>query len=173
MARRRDIIIGIAIIFSFLIVFGFLGLMFVGAFYGDSEISVGGLGSKVAVVEVFGTIYNSEPIVKQLKKWGKAPSVKAIVLHIDSPGGGVSPTQEIYDEILRIRKEDKKIIIVSMASIAASGAYYISCAADKIMANPGTLVGSIGVIIQFYTAGKLLEKVGIEIAKVKSGNSSG
>jgi protease-4 len=169
MAKKRDIFIAIIIAFSFLATFAFFALMFFGAFASDDGFSLGGLSSKVAVVDITGTITESESIVKQLKKWGKSSGIKAIVLHIDSPGGGVAPSQEIYDEVLRIRNEEDKVIVASMSSLAASGGYYIACAAEKIMANPGTLTGSIGVIIQFYTGGKLLEKIGVEIERVKSG----
>jgi protease-4 len=167
---RKDVVLIVIISASFLAALIFFGLMFMGAFYSDDgEVSLGGLGSRVAVVDVFETIIDSEPIVKQLKKWGKSSSVKAIVVHVDSPGGGVAASQEIYEEMLRIREEEKKIVVVSMSSLAASGGYYISCGADRIMANSGTLTGSIGVIVQFYNASKLMEKVGVEISKVKSG----
>lgn len=168
MARKRDVVIGVIIGFSFLVTMAFFALMFIGVFSTDGEMAMGGLGSKVAVVEIFGTITESESIVKQLKKWGNS-SVKAIVLHVDSPGGGVAPSQEIYSEIKRLREDEGKIVVASMSSLAASGGYYVSCAADKIMADPGTLTGSIGVIIQFYSLGKLMEKVGVEIERVKSG----
>lgn len=170
MLGRKDVVLIVIISASFLAALIFFGLMFMGAFYSDDgEVSLGGLGSRVAVVDVFETIIDSEPIVKQLKKWGKSSSVKAIVVHVDSPGGGVAASQEIYEEMLRIREEEKKIVVVSMSSLAASGGYYISCGADRIMANSGTLTGSIGVIVQFYNASKLMEKVGVEISKVKSG----
>jgi len=169
MAKKRDIVIGILIGFSFLVTFIFFAMMFFGAFVSEDGLSLSGLSSKVAIVEINGAINESESIVKQLKKWGKSSGVKAIVLHIDSPGGAVAPSQEIYDEVLRVREGEHKIVVASMSSMAASGAYYIACGAEKIMANPGTLTGSIGVIIQFYTAGKLMEKIGIEIERVKSG----
>ncbi|SYZ73217.1 conserved hypothetical protein [Candidatus Zixiibacteriota bacterium] len=169
MATKKDIAIGIIIAFSFVIAIGFFGLMLVGAFSAESDFSLSGFGSRIAVVDVVGTITDAEPVVKQIKKWGKSPSIKAIVVHVDSPGGGVAASQEIYDEIKRVREEDGKLVVVSMGSMAASGGYYISCAADKIMADPGTLTGSIGVIIQFYNAGQLLDKIGIQIEKVKSG----
>ena len=169
MASRKDIAIAIIIIFSFLVTILFFAMMFMGTFSDDGETAFGGIGPKVAVIELNGAIESSENIVKQLKKWGKSGGVKAIILHIDSPGGAVAPTQEIHDEILRVRDQDGKKVIASLSSVAASGGYYVACAADKIMANPGTLVGSIGVIVQFYTAGKLMEKIGIEIEKIKSG----
>ena len=169
MARKRDVVIAVIIIFTFVITIGFFGLMFLGAFYVDDGVGLGGFGEKIAVVELYGGIYDSAPVVRQLKKWGESSSIRAIILHVDSPGGAVAPSQEIYNEILRIRDEENKPIVVSMSSVAASGGYLISCAADKIMANPGTMTGSIGVIIQFPTIGKLLDKVGVTYETVKSG----
>jgi len=169
MARKRDIIIAVVIAGTFLVTIGFFGLMFIGLYYGDDEVSFGGFGDRVAVVEVFGGIYDSESVVRQLKKWGNSGSVSAIILHVDSPGGTVAPTQEIYNEILRVREEEGKIVIVSMSSVAASGGYLISCAADKIMANPGTITGSIGVIMQFMTGDKLLDKIGVNYERIQAG----
>jgi len=169
MAKKRDIVIAVIIIFSFAVTIGFFGLMFFSAFFGADDGSIGGFGERIAVVEVFGTISNSEPTVKQLKKYGQSESIKAIILHVDSPGGGVAASQEIYDEILRIREEEGKTVVVSMSSTAASGGYLIACAADTIMANPGTLTGSIGVILQYPTVGRLFEKIGVKYETVKSG----
>ncbi len=169
MARKRDIIIAVIIGASFFITILFFFLIMLGSLTDSGEISLGGYGSKVAVVDVFGTISESEDIVRQLKKWGESKSVRAIILHVDSPGGGIAASQEIYGEIKRIREEEGKIVIAAMSSVAASGGYYISCAADKIMANPGTITGSIGVIIQFPTAGELMEKIGIAFETIKSG----
>jgi len=148
---------------------GFFGLMFIGLMSEDGDIGWGGFGPKVAIVEVFDGIYDSEPIIRQLKKWGKSKSVSAIVLHVNSPGGGIAPSQEIYNEILRVRKDEGKVVVTSMSSVAASGGYYISCASDMIMANPGTITGSIGVILSYPTAGELFEKVGVRYQTVKSG----
>ncbi|UCD16289.1 MAG: signal peptide peptidase SppA [Candidatus Zixiibacteriota bacterium] len=169
MARKRDVVIGAIIAVSFVIVIGFFGLLFYSFFVGEGDVSLGGFGARVAVVEVFGVIEYSEDIVRQLKRWGETDNVKAIVLHINSPGGAVAPSQEIYDEILRIRYDDGKIVVASMSSVAASGGYYISCAADQIMANPGTITGSIGVIMQILTAEKLMKTIGISYEVVKSG----
>jgi protease-4 len=173
MARKRDIVIGVIIAFSFLVTVCFFGLIFIGFFYGEDDVTISGFGDKIAVIEVFDGIYDSEPIVRQLKRWGKSGGVDAIVLHVNSPGGGVAPSQEIYEEILRVREEDGKIVVVSMSSVAASGGYLISCAADQIMANPGTITGSIGVIIQFATAGKLFDKIGVDFETVKAGELKG
>lgn len=169
MARKRDVVIAVIIGVSFLIAIGFFALVFIGLLAEDESVSWGGFGDRVAVIEVYGTIYDSESIVRQLKKWGDNNSIKAIVLHIDSPGGAVAPSQEIYNEILRIREEEEKIVVASMLSVAASGGYLISCAVDKIVANPGTITGSIGVVIQFPTAGELFDKIGIAYETVKSG----
>lgn len=169
MAKKRDIIIAVIIIGSFVLTIGFLFIAIIAGMSEGGGMALGGFGSKVAVVEVYGTITDSRSVIRQLKKWSENESVKAIVLHVDSPGGGIAPSQEIHNEILRIRKEYDIPIVVSMANVAASGGYYISCAADRIMANPGTITGSIGVIISFPTAEKLFDKIGIAYETVKSG----
>ncbi len=169
MAKKRDIIIAIVIAATFFITIGFFGLMFIGLMSEDGDIGWGSFGSKVAIIEVYDGIYDSKPTVKQLKKWGESQNVSAIVLHVNSPGGGVAPSQEIYNEILRVREEEGKVVVTSMSSVAASGGYYIACASDMIMANPGTITGSIGVILSYPTAGALFEKVGVKYETVKSG----
>jgi protease-4 len=126
------------------------------------------LGGRVAIIDVKGVIEDSENIVRQLNKYEDDSSVKALILRIDTPGGGVAASQEIYDGILNF-KESEKTVIASMGAIAASGGYYIACAADTIMANPGTLTGSIGVIFSFPTFEKLMNKVGIELEVFKAG----
>ena len=123
---------------------------------------------KIALVEVTGEIADSSEIVRQLSKYRRDDDIKAIILRIDTPGGAVAPSQEIYDEVLRVRAGNKKIY-ASMASLAASGGYYIAVATDRIFANPGTLTGSIGVIMAFGNAQKLMEKIGLEPMVVKSG----
>lgn len=125
------------------------------------------LGDKVALVRVSGIILDPTDVIEELKEYSKDSSVKAIVLRVNSPGGGVAPSQEIYEEILKIKK--KKKIIVSMGSVAASGGYYISAPADVIVANAGTLTGSIGVIMEIPNISNLMEKIGIETQVVKSG----
>jgi len=101
--------------------------------------------------------------------YGEDESVAAILLHVDSPGGGVAVTQEIYEEIMRVRMEDEKLVVVSMTTVGASGAYYLACAADRVVANPGTLVGSIGVIMQYPVLGELLDKIGVDYETIKTG----
>jgi protease-4 len=110
-------------------------------------------GDKVAVIPVRGMISESEPVIEQLKKFGKDESVKAIVLRIESPGGGVGPSQEIYEEVRKVAA--KKPVLTSMGALTASGGYYIACATQKVFANPGTMTGSIGVIMPFMNVREL------------------
>jgi len=124
-------------------------------------------GEKVAILPVTGLIADSESTIEQLKKFAKDDSVKAIVLRINSPGGGVGPSQEIYEEVKKL--SGKKVVVASMGALAASGGYYIACAAQKIYANPGTITGSIGVIMQFVNVKELIEKIGLKGMVVKSG----
>jgi protease-4 len=124
-------------------------------------------GEKVAVLPVTGLITDSENTIEQLRKFAKDDSVKAIVIRINSPGGGVGPSQEIYEEVRKL--SGKKVVVASMGALAASGGYYIACAAQKIYANPGTITGSIGVIMNFVNVKDLIEKIGLKGFVVKSG----
>jgi protease-4 len=125
------------------------------------------LGDKVALVRVEGPILDARSTVKALKEHAGDPSVKAIVLRVDSPGGAVAPSQEIYAEVLRAK--ERKRVIASMGAVAASGGYYVSAPADRIMANPGTITGSIGVIMELPNVEGLMRKVGISTRVIKSG----
>lgn len=125
-------------------------------------------GDKVALIKVEGVIFSPDHIIDELKDYAEDSSIKAIVLRIDSPGGGVVPAQEVYDSIMNAKKEGKKIV-ASMGNVAASGGYYIAAAADKIVANPGTLTGSIGVKMEYANVQKLLEKIGVNEMVIKSG----
>jgi protease-4 len=124
-------------------------------------------GDKVALLEVRGMIIDVQPVIEQLVKFTKDDSVKAIVFRIESPGGGVSPSQELYREIQRTA--EKKPVVASMGSVAASGGYYIASGVQKIYANPGTITGSIGVIAQFTNFEELFKKIGFRMEVVKSG----
>lgn len=124
-------------------------------------------GEKVGVVEVVGTIADSKLAIDQLKTFREKEAIKAIVVRVDSPGGGVGPSQEIYREIRKTA--EKKKVIVSMGSVAASGGYYVAAAADGIVANPGTITGSIGVIMGYTNFEGLLEKIGLTPVVIKSG----
>ena len=123
---------------------------------------------KVALVKLEGLMVTSERLVEELTDYAEDSSVKAIVLRIDSPGGGVVVSQEIYNAVKNARKEGKKVI-ASLGTVAASGGYYVAAAADTIVANPGTLTGSIGVKMEFANVEKLLEKIGVKGMVVKAG----
>ena len=124
--------------------------------------------NRIGVIDVTGIISGSQHIVNQVKKFRQDKRIRGIVLRIDSPGGSVGPSQEIYDEVLKTR-ESGKTIYASMGAMAASGGYYIASAAEKIFANPGTLTGSIGVIMAFTNAKGLMEKIGLQPKIIKAG----
>ena len=126
-------------------------------------------GNKIALVKIEGVILDSREIIEELKEYNSNESVKAILLRIDSPGGAVAPSQEIYEEVKKIRDEGKKKIVTSMGSVAASGGYYIASVSDKIVANPGSITGSIGVIMELANVSGLMKKVGVESVIIKSG----
>jgi len=125
------------------------------------------LGSRIALVRIEGPILDSRNIVEEIKERTKDHSIKAIILRIDSPGGAVAPSQEIYEEVKKAAAAKK--VVVSMGSIAASGGYYIAAPADLIIANPGTLTGSIGVIMEIPNIEGLMSKIGITTEVIKSG----
>ncbi len=142
------------------------GLFLVNLFFPDMDLSS---EDRIALIRVEGVIMDSQATVGELKRFSENPSVKAIVLRIDTPGGGVVPSQEIYDAIKRVRNKSNKAVIASMGSVAASGGYYIAAATDRIVANPGTLTGSIGVIMETANVEGLLQKIGVEGVVIKSG----
>ncbi len=123
--------------------------------------------NRVGLVEVEGVINDSGPIVDALKAFGRSSIVKAVVVRIESPGGGVAPSQEIYNAIVKLRVD--KPVIASLGGMAASGGYYVASACDTIIANPGTLTGSIGVIMQLANAQELLQKIGVQPEILKAG----
>lgn len=132
-------------------------------------------GAKVAVVEVEGLIgagadrgLDTDAIIRTLREYRDDPAIRAVVLRINSPGGVVAPTQEIFTAVRRLR-EAKKPVVASLGSVAASGGYYVAVAADRIYASPGTLTGSIGVVMQLANVEGLLKKVGVEYVVVKAG----
>jgi len=158
------------ILIAFLILIVICAVFFLMVFalsrFGDQYTYVWG-GDKIGVIEIEGAIFQAEPVIEKIIKFRKSKSVKAIILRINSPGGAVAPSQEIYQEVKKTCKE--KTVVVSVESVAASGGYYIACAADKIIANPGTLVGSIGVILQIENIEELLKKIGLSRKVIKSG----
>ncbi|HWN53760.1 MAG TPA: signal peptide peptidase SppA [Methylomirabilota bacterium] len=125
-------------------------------------------GAKVAVVEIEGIILDGGQAVRDLREHGDNPSVKAVVVRINSPGGVVAPTQEIFSAIQRLRKGGKPVV-ASLGAVAASGGYYVATACDRVYANPGTLTGSIGVVMQMANFQGLFKKVGVEYVVIKSG----
>jgi protease-4 len=126
-------------------------------------------GDRIGVVDLEGVILSPQPVVGQLKKFGDDSSVKAIILHVNSPGGGVAASEEIYREVKRIRTEKKKKVVVSIESVGASGAYYVASASDKIYADQGSIVGSIGVIAQWVNYGDLLKWAKMKDIVIKTG----
>jgi len=123
---------------------------------GDNSAGINGFGSKIAVIDIDGAITDPDKIDDQLRKFGDDSSIKAILLHIDSPGGGAAASQEVYNEVRRVRAENHKLIVASVESVGASGAYYIASGCDKIYANQASVVGSIGVIMEWTNYGDLM-----------------
>lgn len=130
--------------------------------------SVTGAGEKLALVEISGPIGDSSEIVRQLAMYRRDEGIRGIILRVDSPGGAVAPSQEIYDEVVKAR-ESGKLIYASLGNTAASGGYYIASPADRIFANPGTLTGSIGVIMAFSNVEELIGKIGLRPEVIKGG----
>jgi protease IV len=124
-------------------------------------------GNKIGVIRIEGTIMSSDDILKQLKKYRKKSGIKAIVLRINSPGGTVAPAQEIYAEIMKTKK--KKPVVASMETVAASAAYYISSSTDRVVASPGTITGSIGVIMMLPDIHNIIDKIGVSVNIIKAG----
>ena len=133
-----------------------------------SDEGLGAGGPRVAVVEIEGIIVDGSSAVRELREHAENPAVKAVVLRVNSPGGVVAPTQEIFAAIQRVRKAGKPVV-ASFGAVAASGGYYVATAADRIYANPGTLTGSIGVVMQMANLEGLLKKVGVDYVVVKAG----
>ena len=155
-----------------------LGVLFFSVLYLATLIS-GGKGSqalsplpgmeKIALVKIEGMLITADNIVDEINSYADDSSVRAILIRIDSPGGGVVASQEIFNAVLNARKQGKKKVVISMGSVAASGGYYIAAAGDRIVANPGTLTGSIGVKMEFANLEKLLEKIGVRGMVIKAG----
>ncbi len=142
----------------------FAGIL-IGVLISDQSQSLGGNG--VAVINVDGIIIDSDPYIKSIRKIRESDSVKAVVVRINSPGGAVATSQEIYEELKSLGETIP--VIASMGTVAASGGYYIACAAATIYANPGTITGSIGVIAQFASYEQLLKWAKVEVEVIKSG----
>jgi protease-4 len=135
---------------------------------GEESSTFGSFGDKIGVVDLDGVILDSDTVVQELKKFGDDDSIKAIIIHVNSPGGGVAASEEIYREVKRLRDEKHKHIVASISTVGASGAYYVSSATNKIYADSGSVVGSIGVIAEWVNYGDLMRwaKLKPEILKV-------
>jgi protease IV len=153
----------------FLFVLAVFSLVYLTLHSGSSESSFGGFGDRIGVVDLDGVILSPQPVVGELKKFGDDSSIKAIIIHINSPGGGVAASEEIYREVKRIRQEKKKPVVVSIETVGASGAYYISSAATKVYADNGSIVGSIGVIAEWVNYGDLLKWAKLKSVVIKTG----
>jgi protease IV len=167
MANKHPILRGLGLLTVFILV------VFVAAFFyaylsgGDARALSLLAGDGVGILQVDGAIDDSRDVLTELRRFRDAPWIKAIVLRIDSPGGAVAPTQEIFAELQKVRS--KKPLIASMAGMATSGGYYIASACEKIVANPGTMTGSIGVIMQLNNVEELMKKIGVKGYNIKSG----
>jgi len=159
--RRHPVITGLLL----LLLVGTLSFLLIYRIAGKRLVFIG--GDKVAVVLVRGVLADSREIMEQLDDFAGDDSVKAVVLRVESPGGGVVAAQEIFGRLKKIR--ETKTVVASLGSVAASGGYYIACAAEKIVANPGTVTGSIGVILQYPLFEDLFRKIGIGSTTIKSG----
>jgi protease IV len=153
----------------FLFVLAVFSLVYLSLHAGSGESSFSGFGDRIGVVDLDGVILSPEPVVGQLKKFGDDSSIKAIILHVNSPGGGVAASEEIYREVKRVRLEKKKQVIVSIETVGASGAYYIASASNKIYADNGSIVGSIGVIAEWVNYGDLLKWAKLKNVVFKTG----
>ncbi len=155
-----------------LVVLGVVGLPLWGimqALNSDGDGSSAFVGDRIAVIDLDGVIADAGKVDAQLRKYGEDSSVKAIILHINSPGGGAAASQEIYHEVLSVRQEKHKMIVASIESVGASGAYYIASACDKIYANDASVVGSIGVIMEWTNYGDLMRWAKLKSVVIHAG----
>ncbi len=165
---------GCALLLILFVVAIFIGVAIWSQTSGNSEKESSGsladlfdFGNKIGVITIEGTLTSSDEVLKQLRKYRRKSSIKAIVIRVNSPGGTVAPAQEIYREIAKTKK--KKPVVVSMETVAASAAYYISSSADRIVCSKGTITGSIGVIMMLPEIHKIIEKIGVDVNVVKAG----
>lgn len=152
----------------FLFVLAVFTLVYVAVHAGGQQAGLHAFGDKIGVVDLEGVITDPNQTVEQLRKFAEDDSIKAIIIHVNSPGGGVAASEEIYRQVKRIRDEKKKYIVSSIESVGASGAYYVSSATNKIYADNGSVVGSIGVIAEWVNYGDLMRwaKLKPEVLKV-------
>jgi protease IV len=153
----------------FLFVLAVFSLVYLTLHAGGNESAFSGFGDRIGVVDLDGIILSPQPVVDELKKFGDDSSVKAIILHVNSPGGGVAASEEIYREVRRIKEEKKKKVVVSIETVGASGAYYVASASSRIYADKGSIVGSIGVIAEWVNYGDLLKWAKLKNIVFKTG----
>src|SRR2546421_5687082 len=153
----------------FLFVLAVFTLVYLTLHAGGTDSAITSFGDRIGVVDLNGVILSPQPVVGQLKKFGDDSSIKAIILHVNSPGGGVAASEEIYREVKRIRDEKKKKIVVSIETVGASGAFYVASACDRVYADQGSIVGSIGVIAQWVNYGDLLKWAKLKDIVIKTG----
>jgi protease IV len=153
----------------FLFVLAVFSLVYLTLHAGSNETAFSGFGDRIGVVDLEGVILSPQPVVGELKKFADDASIKAIILHVNSPGGGVAASEEIYREVKRIREGRKKRVVVSIETVGASGAYYIASASNKIYADQGSIVGSIGVIAEWVNYGDLLKWAKLKNIVFKTG----
>jgi protease IV len=153
----------------FLFVLAVFSLVYLTLHAGGNQAGFPGFGDRIGVVDLDGVILSPQPVVGQLKKFADDSSIKAIILHVNSPGGGVAASEEIYREVKRIREEKKKRIVVSIETVGASGAYYIASGSNKIYADQGSIVGSIGVIAEWMNYEDLLKWAKLKNVVFKTG----
>jgi len=163
--KKSPVLIGVVVIGAIMVVF--IGAVLLLTLMFRRETPSFALGDKVGVVEITGVITDSKEVIREIKYFVEDGGVKAIVLRVDSPGGGVGASQEIHQEVVKAR--GVKPVVASFGGIAASGGYYVACGADKIVANPGTITGSIGVVMQFANLEELFKKIGYKGYVIKSG----
>lgn len=162
--KKHPLIYGLILIFA-------LGIVLVICLNGLLPLSKGSKpfkhSEKVGIIDIQGVISSSREIVEELDEFGKNPNIKAVIIRIDSPGGGVAASQEIYSAVKDLRQTKK--IVASLGSVAASGGYLVACAAHKIVANPGSITGSISAVMYFVEAEELMKKIGLKSSVIKSG----
>lgn len=152
----------------FLFVLSVFTLVYLAMHAGGRQSGIHAFGDKIGVVDIDGVIMDPNEMVEQLRKFADDDSIKAIIIHVNSPGGGVAASEEIYREVKRVRDEKHKRIVASIETVGASGAYYVSSATNKIYADSGSVVGSIGVIAEWVNYGDLMRwaKLKPEVLKV-------
>ncbi len=168
--RRASAWIWVVLILGILAILGILLWGLVYTVLHSSDSSTGAFGKdSIGVIDIDGVILDADKVDTQLRKFGDDDSVKAIILHINSPGGGAAASQEIYHEVLRVRQEKHKKVVASVESVGASGAYYIASACDKIYANDASVVGSIGVIMEWTNYGDLMRWAKLKSVVIHAG----